>query len=73
MSKGNAVVKKSETILPDGRWFCLKRATFAEATLSEVEIKDGKVISAETNEDLSKICLGKLLRRISETYGDGDA
>lgn len=56
--------------VPDGRYFQLKKISYSEAQLVEVVVKDGKLAEQEVSEDLSRIQLGKLVRRIGETFGE---
>ncbi len=61
----------AEILVPDGRWFQLCKESFSEAKLVEIVVRDGVVLELSQTADLSRIQLGKLVRRIGETFGDG--
>jgi hypothetical protein len=62
--------KQQTKSLPDGRWFTLRKDSFSESRLIEIVVKSGVVVEQEESVDLSRIQLGKLVRRIGETFGE---
>ena len=64
---------KAVEVVPDGRWFQLIKDTFSEARLVEIVVRGGKVVETDSSVDLSRIQLGKLVRRIGETFGEKPA
>ena len=66
--KAPAKPTQETPLLPDGRYFSLTKVSFSEARLSEYVIRGGKIVSEDASEDLSRIQLGKLLRRVGENW-----
>lgn len=61
---------KAEAVIPDGRYFSLVKDSYSEARLLELVVKGGRVVEQSATVDLSRIQLGKLVRRIGETFGE---
>ena len=55
--------------LQDGIYYKVTRENALEARLTEVVIKNNEVIEHKEQVDVARIILGKLIRRVGDTYG----
>jgi len=58
-----------EQTLEAGTYFKIKKLNSIEAEMTEVTVRDGLVTEKRKHVDVARIILGKLIRKVGDSYG----